>query len=58
MTDKDCLYLLRLLWEYVKEGSYEDCSISELAEDLAMSMDETSEEADQLRQEICFVLGA
>lgn len=56
MTDKQALELLRLLHAYVTEygsfGSCEDMRLSECAEDLAMSMDETTDEADQLRREI------
>lgn len=53
MTDNQCVELLRLLHKYVTE--YNDCvdmPISEMAQDLAMSMDRTTVEADQLRREI------
>jgi hypothetical protein len=53
LTDKECVELLRLLHKYVSEyGDSADMTISEMAEDLAMSMDETTDEADQLRVEI------
>lgn len=49
--------LLRLLHLYVNDpdtlaGGVEDIRISELAEDLAMSMDSTSDAADRYRREI------
>lgn len=49
--------LLRLLHLYVHDfdtlsGGIEDLRISELAEDLAMSMDETTDAADRYRREI------
>ena len=55
MSDREALDLLRLLYRYVYfagDQPSDDITISALAEDLAMSMDETSEEADQLRREI------
>lgn len=53
MNDFEALALLRLLHKYVEEfGSSTNMTISELAEDLAMSMDETIDEADFLRAEI------
>jgi DNA-binding transcriptional ArsR family regulator len=55
MTDEEAVKLLRLLHQYVME--YRDVllrhmTVSELAEDLAMSMDTTTDEADKLRREI------
>ena len=53
MTDQEALEFLRLLYKYVTEySSCTDMHISEMAEDLAMSMDVTSNEADRLRREI------
>lgn len=53
MTDEECVALLRLMHKYVTEfDSCTDMSISDMAEDLAMSMDVTTDEADMLRQEI------
>lgn len=54
MTDAQATELLRLLHAYVTEyGSCSnDVTISDVAEDLAMSMDETSDEADRLRRDI------
>jgi len=53
MTDKEILELLRLVYKYVSEyGDSQDMTISEMVEDLAMSMDETTDEADRLRVEI------
>lgn len=53
MTDHEALELLRLLHKYVEAyGEGEDLPISELAGDLAMSMDVTTDEADNLRREI------
>lgn len=57
MTDKECLELLRLLKKYAEECSAGgDITLVELADDLAMSMDPTTDEADQLRQEIAGLL--
>jgi hypothetical protein len=51
MTDQECVDMLRLLHSYVVEyGSSADMKISEMAEDLAMSMDVTTNEADRLRR--------
>jgi hypothetical protein len=53
MSDQEALELLRLLHKYVtKYGHVDDMPISELAADLAMSMDVTTDEADELRQDI------
>lgn len=53
MTDYEALELLRLLHKYVfEEVPDHDMQISELASDLAMSMDMTTDEADNLRKEI------
>lgn len=53
MTDHEALTLLQLLAKYVTEyDSCADMKISEMAEDLAMSMDVTTEEADELRRTI------
>jgi len=52
-TDTDALALLRLLHVYVTEyDSCADMRLSDMAEDLCMSMDETPDEADQLRRAI------
>lgn len=53
MTDDEALQLLRLLHKYL-ETFNESSSIPvvELADDLAMGMDETTDEADRLRREI------
>ena len=59
MSDTECMELLRLLYKYVTEfGDCTDMKISEMAADLAMSMDETTNEADELRREIETFLGA
>lgn len=51
--DRDSLNLLRLLDKYQKCFAPDlPQTVSALAEDLAMSMEPTSDEADQLRQEI------
>jgi hypothetical protein len=57
MSDAECLQALKLLHKYVTE--YDSCanmSLTDYAEDLAMSMDETTDEADNLRREIESVL--
>lgn len=59
VTDEECLAFLRLLHKYVTEyGDCADMQLSDLAEDLAMSMDHTTDEADRLRVEITTALGA
>lgn len=58
MTDAECEELLRLLHKYVTEyGSCSNMTVSEMAEDLAMSMDVTTDAADQYRREIEAILG-
>lgn len=52
MTDKEALELLRLLHKYVTEYDPQVMDLGSLAADLAMSMDETTDEADQLRRDI------
>jgi hypothetical protein len=52
MSDAEALALLRGLHTYVVEYGGDDLRMSELAADLAMSMDVTSDEADSLRREI------
>lgn len=54
MTNTECEQLLELLHKYVTEYSSgsPNMEISELAEDLAMSMDVTTDRADFLRSEI------
>lgn len=55
MTDQEALELLRLIHLYVLGSSVgldPDFTIYDMAEDLAMSMDVTSDEADRLRREI------
>ena len=52
MSDEEALQLLRLLWRYVRyagDQPSDNITISELAEDLAMSMSPTPDEADELR---------
>lgn len=53
MTDAQALELLRLLHVYVTLYDNREMTISEVAEDLAMSMDVTTDEADRIRQVIC-----
>ncbi len=55
MSDREALDLLRLLYRYVRyagDQPGDDIKISELADDLHMSLDESSVEADQLCTEI------
>lgn len=57
MTDAQTLSLLRKLHHYVSEfGSCSDMKLSEVAEDIAMSMEVTTDEADRLRVEICKIV--
>lgn len=56
-TDRDCEELLQLLHKYLHDtdtlqGGLEDLTITALAEDLAMSMDYTTDNADRYRREI------
>lgn len=58
MSDQEALELLRLLAKYVTEypeSSASAMSVADVAEDLAMSMDVTTTEADELR---CTIEGA
>lgn len=58
MTDYEALQLLTLLHQYVTEYAPDiPQTISALAEDLAMSMDRTSDAADELRQQIEAAIG-
>lgn len=54
LDDTQARELLRLLHVYVVENAADmhDMSISELAEDLAMSLDVTTDEDDMRRREI------
>lgn len=54
MNDQKCLELLRLLNQYFEEYTeYEpSMTVSELVDDIAMSMDITSDEADHYRQQM------
>jgi len=53
VTDREALDLLRLLHQYIVEFQPDiPVTIPALAEDLAMLMDVTSDEADQLRRDI------
>lgn len=53
MSDAEALELLRLLHKYVTSDPIgDDLYISELASDLAMSLDVITDEADRLRREI------
>lgn len=51
MNDEECIKLLRLLLKYFEEYTESDTSmtVANLAEDLAMSMDITTDEADHIR---------
>lgn len=50
MTDAECEQLLELLAKYVSEYQEgEDMSITDLAGDLAMSMDPTTDKANEYR---------
>lgn len=53
MTDAECVELLRLLHKYLEEYGYSaDSTVGDIAEDAAMSMSETTDEADELRRKI------
>lgn len=55
MDDNEAMQLLRLLYKYHEEHAIDpDDSIGDLVEDLAMSMDNTSDEAEKIRREIGF----
>jgi len=50
MTDDEAVVLMRLLYRYVYAyGGSVEMTIQEMADDLAMSMDVTTDEADELR---------
>jgi len=54
MTDSECEELLRLLHKYVFEYDppASNMRLSDMIEDLAMSMDHTTDKADQYRREM------
>jgi hypothetical protein len=57
MTDAEAMELLRLLYKYVMEyvteyDSCRDMRISEVADDLAMSMDGAPDEAERIAKRI------
>lgn len=58
MTDENVRKLLTLLREYVDEyGTCANMKISEVAEDLAMSMDETTNEDNETYLDIIAITG-
>ena len=52
LTDTKAEQLLELIYIAVAEYTTEDISISEFAADVAMSMNKTTDRADELRQKI------
>jgi hypothetical protein len=53
VADAEALQLLRLIKKYADEyGIEEGMTVSELVDDLAMSMDNTSDEADEIRRQL------
>ena len=58
LTDKKAEELLELILIAVSEygGTDKTMTIEDFVEDIAMSMDRTSDRADQLRRAICEVL--